>query len=275
LTGRDHAVGAEPDSNPHMSMNWLPAFAGLLLVGLLSDASAATPANAPAPDKAMTLDTDPHLVGWWRFDEASGKRAADSSKQGHHGTLEGGLSFDTHSAPGRIGQAIKFDGQDGCIRATGYKGVTGPGPRTVAVWVKTTASEGELVSWGLDDHGKLWMFGHIRGHVGVTPKGGYLYMKAGVNDDAWHHVAVVVQEAAPPNLHDHVKLFKDGEPAEIDDIGLLDLWPIETGDKLELRIGWRFKGLLDDLRLYDRALAEDEINALFRLESNRPLVKPQ
>jgi len=258
-----------------MRMNWLPALSGLLLVGLLSNASAQAPAAAPSPAKAATLDTDPHLVGWWRFDEASGKSAADSSRQAHDGTLEGGLAFDTQSRPGRIGKSIQLDGKGGCIRVTGYKGVTGPGPRTVAVWMKTTASEGELVSWGLDDHGKMWILGHIRGRIGVTPKGGYLYMKAATSDGAWHHVAVVVEEASPPNLHDHVKLFRDGEPAEIDDIGLLDLWPIETGDKLDVRIGWRYQGLLDDLRIYDRALSEDEIKALLTLESNRPLAKPQ
>jgi len=43
---------------------------------------------------------------------------------------------------------------------------------------------------------------------------------------------------APPNLHDDVKLCKDGAPAEIDDIGLLDLWPVETGESQDVRIGW-------------------------------------
>ncbi len=89
-------------------------------------------------------------------------------------------------------------------------------------------------------------------------------MKAPVNDDRWHHVAVVVREASPPNLHDDVKLFLDGELAEIDDIGLLDLWPIDTGEKQDVTIGRRFKGAIDDLRIYNRPLSEDEIKALFK-----------
>ena len=256
-------------------MNWPLICSGCWLAVLLQSASAQVPAGAPAPGQAPTLDRDPHLVGWWRFDEAAGKIAADSSAQRRPGVLEGGLSFEADSAPGRIGKAIQLDGKQGCVRVTGYKGVTGSGPRTIAVWLRTTSSEGELVSWGLDDHGKMWILGHIRGRVGVTPKGGYLYMKAPANDDAWHHIAVVVAEASPPNLHDHVRLFRDGEVAEIDDIGLLDLWPIETGDQLDLRIGWRFKGRLDDLRIYDRALSEDEVKTLFKFESNRPAAKPQ
>jgi hypothetical protein len=228
---------------------------------------------APQKDKPITLDTDPHLAGWWKFDEASGKTAADSSKHGRKGTLKGGSSFDKDSVTGRIGKALKLDGGDGCVEITKYKGVTGTRPRTVAVWIKTTSSRGEIVSWGSEDFGKMWRYRFIRGRLGVTPHGGYYYINDAVHDDKWHHVAVVVVEAELPNLHDDVRLYKDGTLAEIHDIGLLDLWPIETGNKLDVTIGRRFKGLIDDVRIYDRALSEDEINALFKLKSNRPLGK--
>ena len=89
-------------------------------------------------------------------------------------------------------------------------------------------------------------------------------MKAGTADNAWHHVAVVVKEGEPPNLHDNVRLYRDGELAEVDDIGLLDLWPIETGDELDVVIGRGFRGAMDDLRVYDRALSEDEVQALYQ-----------
>jgi hypothetical protein len=73
-----------------------------------------------------------------------------------------------------------------------------------------------------------------------------------VNDDNWHHVAVVVDDVELPNLHDDVRLYQDGKLAEIHDIGLLDLWSINTGNDLDVRIGRRFKGLIDDVRIYDR-----------------------
>jgi hypothetical protein len=209
---------------------------------------------------AANLDSDSHLVAWWKLDETSGKDIKDSSKQNHPGLLEGG---ELSSVPGRLGTAMKFDGKVS-IRIPGYKGVTGPNARTVAVWIKTTARNGELISWGSEEPGKKFTFCFFRDRIGVVPKGGYLYMNPPIHDDQWHHVAVVVQEASPPNLHDHVKLYKDGDRAEIGDIGLLDLWPLETGDALEVRIGARFNGALDDLRIYDRALSEDEITALFK-----------
>ena len=226
-------------------------------------------------DKPVTLDTDPNLAGWWTFDETSGTLAADSSKRGRNGTLVGGLSFDKNSATGRAGNAIRFDGKDARIEIRGYKGVTGTQPRTVSAWIKTEATRGEIVSWGTQDFGQMFIFGHIRGRIGITPSGGYFYMNPETDDDEWHHVAVVVRDAELPNLHDDVTLYLDGVEAEIHDIGLLDLWPIQTGGDLDVRIGRRFNGLLDDLRIYDRALAGNEIKALFELKSNRPLTSSQ
>ena len=119
----------------------------------------------------------------------------------------------------------------------------------------------------------MWIYRFIRGRLGVTPHGGYYYINDPIHDDKWHHVAVVVVEAELPNLHDDVRLYKDGTLAEIHDIGLLDLWPIETGNDLNVTIGRGLKGLVDDVRIYDRPLSEEEIKAIFTLKSNRPLDK--
>jgi hypothetical protein len=70
-------------------------------------------------------------------------------------------------------------------------------------------------------------------------------------------------------------LYKDGVVAEIHDIGLLDLWPIDTGDDLDVTIGRGFKGLIDDVRIYDRVLSDEEVMALFKLQSDRELPKPE
>ena len=247
-----------------MGRNLLGWLSAVLLAGLVGAAAGLTGADGAAPAEAPPegLDADPHLAAWWKFDDASGTTAADSSKHGRAGTLQGGLAFDKHSVPGRIGKALSLDGK-GFVEVAGYKGVTGTAPRTVAAWVKTKAARGRIVAWGFEDFGKMWTFGFIRGRIGVAPKGGYLYMNPAINDDAWHHVAAVMVEAKLPNLHDHVRLYLDGELAPIHDIGLLDLWPIETGSDLDVRIGEGFVGLLDDVRIYDRALSGEEVKALF------------
>ena len=247
-----------------MGRNLLVLSSAVLLAGLVVAAATLTGADGAGPGKAPPggLDADPHLAAWWKFDDASGTTAADSSPHGRAGTLQGGLAFDKDSVPGRIGKALSLDGK-GSVEVAGYKGVTGTAPRTVAAWVKTKAPKGEVAAWGRAEFGKMWTFGFIRGRMGVTPKGGYFYMNPSTSDDVWHHVAAVVVEAEVPNLHDHVRLYLDGEPDPIHDIGLLDLWPIETGSDLNVRIGGGFAGLIDDVRIYDRALSDDEVKALF------------
>jgi len=227
-------------------------------------------AAAHAANDKPTLDTDPNLAGWWRLDETAGVTASDSSRHLRHGVFRGDLSFEKASGPGRKDKAVRLDGKEAFIEVPTYKGVTGTRPRTVAVWIKTATPEGEILSWGTEDFGRMFTFCFIRGRIGVTPHGGYYYMNPQTHDDQWHHVAAVVRQAESPNLHDDVALYLDGVLAEPHDIGLLDLWPIETGDKLNVRIGRGFNGLLDDLRIYDRALSEEEINVLFRLQSDRP-----
>jgi len=225
------------------------------------------------PDKPATLDSDPNLAGWWKFDEAAGKTAADATTHKRDGTLTGEFSFDRSSAPGKRGEAIQLDGKESWIEVKDYKGVTGTRPRTVAAWLKTTSAKGEIVSWGVEDFGQRFVFGFIRGRIGITPGGGYLYINPEIGDDKWHHVAVVVRKAELPNLARDVTLYLDGQPAEIHDIGLLDLWPIQTGDKLDVRIGRGLAGSLDDLRIYDRPLSDEEIKAFFELKTNQPLSK--
>jgi uncharacterized protein len=231
------------------------ALSSLLLAGIVCGA-------APAAKSNPSLDADSHLLAWLKFDETSGTTAADASGHARAGTLEGGLAFDEASVPGRHGRAIQLDGKTQLIRISGFKGVTGTRQRSVSAWIRTRDAGGEIVSWGTNDAGRMFIVSFIRGRVGLTPRGGYLYMKATVHDDAWHHIAIVVSEAAEPNLHDDVRLYRDGERAEIDDIGLLDLWPIDTGDRQDVIIGRRFRGAIDDLRIYDRALSDDEVRTL-------------
>jgi len=247
-----------------------------LLAGLFIGTSGLLQPNAVAADKETpTLDKDPHLAGWWKLNETSGKTAADSSRHNRKGTLKEDLSFDEGSVPGKIGKALKLGGEGGYVEIAKYKGIVGTKPRTVMAWVKTTTSRGQVISWGADDFGQMFTFCFIRGRLGIRPNGGYYYMNDPVHDDQWHHVAAVIKDAELPNLHDDAVLYLDGVVAEIHDIGLLDLWPIDTGSDLDVTIGDGFRGLMDDIRIYDRALSNEEMMALFKLQSDRPLPKPK
>ena len=67
----------------------------------------------------------------------------------------------------------------------------------------------------------------------------------------------------------------DRAAIRVHDIGLLDLWPVDTGSDMDVRIGQGFEGLIDDVRIYDRVFSEEEVMALFKLQSDKPLPKPE
>ncbi len=241
----------------------------ICVIGVWAILGACNACTAESPT-TIDLDKDPNLVAWWMFDETSGQTAKDASSHTRNGTLKGDLSFDKNSVAGKIDRALSFAPPEGSIQVLRYKGIGGTHPRTIAVWIKTTQAKGEIVSWGQEDFGKMWTLGHIRGRIGVTPHGGYLYINDETHDNSWHHVATTIREAEAPNLYDDVTLYLDGKIATIHDIGLLDLWPIDTGQTLDVRIGRQFNGCLDDLRIYDRQLSDEEIGALFRMGGQHP-----
>ena len=244
-----------------------------LIWSLLTIAAICLPCSG-AEKKPVALDKDPHLVGWWKFEETKDATAADSSpsKAKHKGTLSEGLKFEAASVEGKVGKALKLTA-DQYVEIKGYKGVTGTKPRSVAAWFKTKKNQGDIAIWGARDSGKQFRFGHIRGRLGMTPFGGYYYMKEYTNDDKWHHIVLVVTESELPNLHDNVRIFVDGKVAEVDDIGLLDLLPIETAKDADVRLGSGFEGILDDVRIYSRALLLDEAKTIYQGKSSKPMEK--
>ncbi len=92
--------------------------------------------------------------------------------------------------------------------------------------------------------------------------GGNLQADSNVNDGGWHYVAVTVQENATISYPD-VILYVDG----IDDTrGTEDPEALNLTADQDVRIGSRpsgndrfFMGLIDDVRIYDRALTPEEV----------------
>ncbi len=150
----------------------------------------------------------------------------------------------------------------------GTKGVTGLAPRTVAAWIKTSTT-GEVVTWGTASAGEKWVFrvqdtngqdGAIRVEVG----GGYIVGKTDVRDDVWHHVAAVLEEG-DSDVSD-VKLYVDG--VEETPYSAVSPETINTASGADVKIGVfsgsnrYFNGLIDDVRIYNRALSPEESAAL-------------
>jgi len=71
---------------------------------------------------------EPNMEGHWKFDETSGTTADDASSNNRDGTLSSSPAWST----GLINNALHFDGTDDYVEISGYKGIGGSNPRTVA-----------------------------------------------------------------------------------------------------------------------------------------------
>jgi hypothetical protein len=146
--------------------------------------------------------------------------------------------------------------------------------RTLSLWVNASVQEDmNLVSWGADQPGALWALSIVRGGGRAAVKGpiqldaGASWITGGTSliDSRWYHVAVVLESGESARVRD-IRVYVDGRldlTSRISD-GSIDTltgpkfrFGIPTGDR------WvPFNGLLDEVRIYSRALAPEEIAEL-------------
>ena len=208
---------------------------------------------------------DMSLLGFWNFDTSSGYTARDSSPRGiRNGVL---INMDQSAwVEGNVGNALQFDGVDDYVQIIDFKGVAGLKSRTCGAWIRTTDVEGQIVSWGSDGVlGGRWVFatqseGYLRLEVGA----GFIEGSTQVCDGQWHHVVCVLDSDVSLNVSE-VKLYVDG---------VVDMPSVVVGEEIDtipgqdVMIGlWQsgpsyFRGCIDEVRLYDRPLSDEEIAAL-------------
>ena len=217
-----------------------------------SSIPAATPTTAPAHIESLS-----GLVSWW-----PGDGSADDIVGGEHGTLMNGATF----APGILGQAFSFDGVDDYVDIGDISDfeITSTSSMSITGWIKTSADGPAMVVTKMDaispDFG--WM-------VGVCCQGVLEFqiannddrariMTVAVNDDQWHHFAAT-QDGSTGN----VKLYVDGvlNGSTTESFGAID----DGGMPLRIGMGSQgvdpFPGLIDEVKMYNRALRADEIKA--------------
>jgi hypothetical protein len=199
------------------------------------------------------------LVGWWKFDEGAGTRAADASGHGLHGTLVGGLAW----VDGVTGKALEFDGADDYVDLGDDPRFAITGPLTICVWIKVKTLDKEwqaLVTKG-DSSWRLqrnWGQNTLEfACTGVPVPGalvGSLFGTVNVNDGRWHHVAAVYDGS-------RVSLYTDGRlDTSVEATGTLrtNNYKVWIGANDE-KPGRNWSGLIDDVRVYDCGLTAEEV----------------
>jgi hypothetical protein len=232
-----------------MSKQLICLFSTFLVLGLFSSASA-------------------ELIGHWKFDEGSGDVAFDISGNGNDGSING-----AQSVPGVGGSALEFDGVDDYVE-TPILDV--PVDGMVGAWVKTAT--GDVRQAVISSHNSEEFRLHLNyrpGTGGPTP--GFLglnvlygtltaYTDIGseMYDGSWHHVAFVWEGASPGTI----RAYWDGQEKAVT-YGSQNAWQGNYNRSAVHVIGredlnnsnYFFVGQIDDVRFYDHALSESEVQA--------------
>lgn len=191
-------------------------------------------------------------------------------------TLEDAIA--TFQATQNVIYALSFDGDD-YIETAGFQGISGGARRTMEAWIKTTSSAnttGMIMSWGENASQMKWdMKLHNSGTLRIEYSGGGLNGSTIINDDEWHHVAVVVPTDGA--VLTSALLYVDGALETLSNAS--GGAPINTSNVLNYRIGRGasqadryFVGLMSDVRIWDVARSASEIAAAYntRLTGNEP-----
>jgi len=196
----------------------------------------------------------PGLASWWR---AEGN--AEDTVGGNEGALAGGADY----SPGFVGQAFHFNGDGAVVEIPGDVGSFGGAPFTVEFMVRPggAGSDMYLIGASEPESGLGWDVRLDGAAVEVNGVSGWspsynVRTEPLVPPDAWHHVAVA-------SSTETVEVYIDGQLR-----GAVARLPIPPSASA-LRIGAppgatgnAFLGLVDEARIYGRALDAAEIGAI-------------
>ena len=203
------------------------------------------------------IDLSVGLVGYWALDDGAGAVASDGSASGYQGTVFGGAAW----GPGRVGGGLTFDGIDDSVQVSAATALDGPSAFTLAAWIHHPAASGwhsivDKRDSGADGY-DLYINGTSRLFFRVNQR--TLNGSTVVADGSWHHVLAVYDGSA---MRLYVDGAADGSPLTVGALTLDTAASLLLGENYALGNSF-FAGTLDEVRAYDRALSEDEIQALF------------
>jgi hypothetical protein len=194
---------------------------------------------------------DDSLAAYYALDETDGGTAKDSAG-GHDGLLHGGALW--QPAGGRTRGAVQLDGLDDYI-STGFVLDPAAGPFSAFAWIKGGAPGQVIVSqvggasWlSIDAEGKL-MTSLSRPAGGRQGASTPLLSPSTVIDGGWHRVGVVWDGTTRALYVDDVLAGQDAQSGLAGSSGGLNI-----GCGAGLEPGTFFWGLIDDVRLYTRAV---------------------
>jgi len=200
----------------------------------------------------------PELYSVWKLDETAGTIAHDSINN-KDGNLNGNPIWQPDG--GKINGALQLDGMDDYV-STPFVLDPNKGPFSVFAGVKGGASGQVILSQA---GGANWLLaepatGALMTELKPAILGKSLSCQRVITDGDWHWVGVTKDVGNRILYVDGVEVARDTQDAVAPSDGGLH---IGAGKNLETGTFW--SGLIDDVRIYNRALTADEINQLMVL----------
>jgi len=196
----------------------------------------------------------------------NGGQIADMSGNNHPITVNGNPSPDSDK-DGIANSALYFDGVDDYLNlGTGLFGIDQSGEFTISLWVNMENNLGSYNSlikrsqynnpFGV----LIYSDNRVRNMARTISDDVYRVHSNALNPDVWYHVAVTYSDS-------RMVSYQNGQEIEsIDNPGTLDT--LETHDTtigavFDGTFIQQFNGIMDDIRIYNSALSQPEIQALY------------
>ena len=200
---------------------------------------------------------EPGPVAHWNFDEGKGDVLHDRSGNNNHGKIHGAkwVRFGK-------GYALKFGRSGGYVDCGDNPRLKTPGDMTIAAWVKLTASPfpDGTTNWYIVDCEKYQKSGFMVRIDGASCRltyrdnSGFTLSKTKLKNHVLYHLAVVKRGT-------RVTSFVDGS---YDAHSAVRQPTRGTANFTISNQSQSFNGIIDDLKMYDRALSQDEIVAEYK-----------
>ena len=211
-------------------------------------------------------------IAYWKFDEGKGTVARDSSRNGNDGRIRG-----ARWVKGVVGRALYFDGVDDYVEIPPSPSLNSIASQiTVIAWVKSDLTQRGtvLANWFYDRtktpevNKRSYVLtiesGGDAGRVnfGITgkEKGGWIKSRGAIPKSEWAHIVVVSDGKEMAVYINGLLDSKTKAPPDIRQVNFpiyIGAWRAKERDGSEW--GTFFKGAIDELKIYNRALSGEEI----------------
>ena len=255
------ALGA-PDTSAPYSTSWVTTTAtpGQHLLRAVAGDAAGNQTTSAAVTVTVDNSAPPPpagLVAAYGFNAGSGTTLADATGKGHTGTISGPL----WSAAGKNGGALSFDGIDDWVTVADANDLDLTNGMTLSAWVRPSGAGADWQTVMLKESPGFMVYAlyadtdtnRPSGHVVV---GGDLDVRgtAQLAANTWTHLAATFDGA-------NLRFYVNG--ALVATRAVAGSMSASTGSWIGGNGTWGecFGGLVDDLRVYNRALSQAEIQS--------------